>query len=92
MVGRVETYIHSDHITPNKGGAMVRVNCQTDFAARTNEFIGFSKLCALRAFASGADTYEMLIDVFPDVEVSRKEISKALRENIDVDMISIIKL
>ena len=92
MVGRVETYIHSDNITAHKGGAMVRVNCDTDFGARTSEFINFSKLCALRAYASGADTYQGLIDMFPDVEVSRKEVSKALKEVIDVDMISIIYL
>ncbi len=92
MVGRVESYIHCDNITANKGGAMVRVNCDTDFAARTPGFVSFSKLCAIRAYASGATTYEGLIDMFPDVEESRVDLSRSLKEKIDVDMISIISL
>ena len=39
MTGRIEIYLHSDKSTFNKGGAMIRVLCVTDFAARTAEFI-----------------------------------------------------
>lgn len=34
MVGRIETYIHSDSITQNKGGVMVKITTDTDFAAK----------------------------------------------------------
>jgi hypothetical protein len=44
MPGRIEAYIHSDSVTPNKGGCLVEVQCQTDFAARTDAFIGLHRL------------------------------------------------
>lgn len=92
MVGRIETYIHSDSITPHKGAAMIRVNCQTDFAARTDEFIDFAKLCASRAYAANADSYDAIVESFPDVEDVRKELARKLREQVDVDSIAIVRL
>lgn len=92
MVGRIETYIHSDHITPNKGGVILCVKCDTDFAARTPEFIEFSKLAAKRAFASGANDWEGVADLFPDVEDARIELEKKLREKVSVEDIHILNI
>ena len=92
MVGRIETYIHSDNITPNKGGVLIYVKCDTDFAARTPEFIEFSKLATKRAFASGAEDWNDVADLFPDVEDARIELEKKLRETVTVEDIRILNI
>ena len=92
MVGRIETYIHSDSITPNKGGVLLCVKCDTDFAARTPEFIEFAQLAARRAYASGATQWSEAAELFPDVEEHREALSRKLREKVSVEDIRILKL
>jgi elongation factor Ts len=46
--GRVETYIHHD----GKSGALVEVNCETDFVARNEEFRQLAKDLALQVVAA----------------------------------------
>ncbi len=46
--GLVYAYIHS----PGKLGVLVEVNCETDFVARTDEFVEFCKLTAMQIAAS----------------------------------------
>jgi elongation factor Ts len=46
--GAVQTYIHSG----NKIGAMVEVDCQTDFVARNEKFVEFARDVALHIAAS----------------------------------------
>jgi elongation factor Ts len=53
--GRIEAYTHGDAHTPNKGGSLVEVTCQTDFAAKTDEFIEFAKWAAKMTFAMQGD-------------------------------------
>jgi elongation factor Ts len=45
--GRVESYIHNG----NKIGVVVEVNCETDFVARSEDFIKFSKDLAMHICA-----------------------------------------
>jgi elongation factor Ts len=45
--GRVESYIHNG----NKIGVVVEVNCETDFVARSEDFIRFSKDLAMHIAA-----------------------------------------
>lgn len=92
MIGRIETYIHSDKSTPNKGGALVRVLSQTDFAAKTVEFIDFAKRAARLAYAAEATDWIETIEVFPDVETARLELEKQLKEKVTVDLIRVITL
>ena len=47
--GRVETYVHHD----GKLGAIVEVNCETDFVARTSEFSAFCRDVAMHVAAMG---------------------------------------
>ena len=47
--GRVETYVHHD----GRMAAMVEVNCETDFVARTSEFIQFCRDVAVQVAAMG---------------------------------------
>lgn len=46
--GRVEVYIHPG----NKIGVLVEVNCETDFVARSENFLKFTKEVALQIAAS----------------------------------------
>ncbi|HEV3121785.1 MAG TPA: elongation factor Ts [Isosphaeraceae bacterium] len=46
--GRIETYIHHD----GKTGALVEVNCETDFVARNEEFRTLCKNIALQVVAA----------------------------------------
>ncbi len=46
--GRIETYIHHD----GKSGAMIEVNCETDFVARNDEFRQLAKDLALQVVAA----------------------------------------
>ncbi len=49
--GRVESYIHFN----GKMGVLVEVNCETDFVARTDDFMGFCKELAVHIAASGPE-------------------------------------
>jgi elongation factor Ts len=62
--GVIQTYIHAD----GKLGAMVEVNCETDFVAKNSDFIEFAKNVALHVAA-----------VAP-VSVSREEVPEDLAE------------
>lgn len=92
MAGRIETYTHSDKSVPNKGGAMIRANCKTDFAARTDQFITFSREVAKMAFAFGANDWDTLVAAYPEIEDHRKEVADAIGERITVDQIVLMNV
>lgn len=92
MVGRIETYTHSDSITQNKGAAIVKVECDTDFAARTGDVIAFAKLTASRAYAASADVWQDVVNMFPEMETDRKNLAALLKEKIEVSEIVVLKL
>ena len=48
--GRIESYIHDGRI-----GVLIEVNCETDFVARTDDFIKLCRDLAMQAAAAGAD-------------------------------------
>ena len=62
--GRVEVYIHHD----GKSGALIEVNCETDFVARNDEFRQLAKDLALHVVAANP------------VAVRREEVSADLVE------------
>lgn len=66
--GRIETYVHSDKSTANKGGVMIKVTCKTDFAAKTDEFINFCKRIAKLSYGYIREDSEISIDDFPDLD------------------------
>ena len=81
--GIVGIYISSDA----KLGAMVEVNCETDFVAKNEDFLGFvSKLAELAAVKNPADI-DALSSLSLDgatVEESRKALVGKIGENISV--------
>lgn len=92
MPGRIETYVHSDSTTQNKGGALVDLACQTDFAAKTPEFVAFAKKVARMAYAASANTTQVsevatirwddIVNLFPEMETERAALSKEVKEEI----------
>lgn len=91
--GRIETYTHSDKSTANKGVAVVGVYCQTDFAAKTPEFIAFCKDVAKFAYASYPSWYE-ICENFPSIAEHHHQLEKLLKEKVVVndDQIHVVKL
>lgn len=67
--GRVEVYIHHDA----KSGALVEVNCETDFVARNDEFRQLAKDLALHVVAARPQ-YVRREDVPADVVAEQKRI------------------
>lgn len=56
--GLVETYITED----NTRGAVIEVNCETDFVAKNEDFIAFAKNIAKQAALSNAANVEALLE------------------------------
>ena len=80
VAGRIEAYTHGDVHTPNKGGSLVEVMCQTDFAAKTDEFIEFAKWTAKMTFAMQGDQ-QLLKTMF---ESRMQEVSEKIGEPISI--------
>jgi elongation factor Ts len=74
--GRVETYIHSG----NKIGVMVEVNCETDFVARNEDFIRFTKDVAMHIAALNPK-YIKAEDVPAEVAAQQKNLKQFNEEN-----------
>lgn len=92
MVGRIETYLHSDTITENKGGALVKVTCDTDFAAKTPQFRQFAAKAAKFVFAANATSWADVVAHFPELDEERAELAATLKEKIEVSEIAILLL
>lgn len=67
--GLVEAYVH----TGGRIGAMVEVNCETDFVARTEEFKRLARDLAMQVTAS-APQYVRREDIPPDVVEAQRRI------------------
>jgi len=75
--GLIETYIHSG----GKVGAMVEVNCETDFVARTDEFKTLAHEVAMQVAAMDPkDTEELLVQDY--IRDSSKKINDLVGESI----------
>ena len=53
--GLVESYVHGGRL-----GAMIELNCETDFVARTDDFKQLAREIAMQAAANGADDVDSL--------------------------------
>lgn len=102
-VGRIESYLHSDRITPNKLGVLVKITSDTDFGAKTPEFIRFAQRVAKLAagFIQSEDipSWTGLVKAVgytgehtETLETEREALSKALKEKITVEDIVVLRL
>ena len=92
MVGRIDTYVHSDKSTENKGAAIVKVSCDTDFAAKTDVFKAFTADLAKLAYGAGTEDFIKVCEIFPTVKNRFVSLKEALHESIEVVEIKIMKL
>lgn len=65
--GRIEAYIHSG----SKLGVLLEVNCESDFVARNEEFIRFTKDIAMQIAASNPSYIDF--DSMPDKEKNKSK-------------------
>ena len=70
--GRVEAYIHPG----NRLGALVEINCETDFVARTEDFIRLCRELAMQVAATGP-TYVRVEDVPNELLEEQKRESRS---------------
>jgi len=80
MPGRIETYIHSDSLTENKGGCIVEFRCSTDFCAKTQEFKDFCKKATLHIYAFGS--WAEAVNTMPELGDELNQLSEVLGETI----------
>jgi elongation factor Ts len=74
--GRVEAYIHPG----NRLGALVEVNCETDFVARTEDFVHLCREVAMQVTATGP-TYVHVEDVPSErIEEQKREARSRLAD------------
>jgi translation elongation factor EF-Ts len=85
---RVGAYLHDNGL---KGGALVKVLTQTDFASRTDEVYFFANKLAKLAFGAQAESLTEVFEMFPILEVDMEELSKKIGEKIQVEEIRIVK-
>ncbi|MDP2652634.1 MAG: elongation factor Ts [Candidatus Omnitrophota bacterium] len=78
--GRVEAYVHMG----NKLAALVEVNCETDFVARSEEFCKFTKDLAMH-IAAKAPRYIRREDVPQDVLAAQPDQKTFLKETCLLD-------
>jgi elongation factor Ts len=88
--GLIESYIHAGRI-----GAIVEVNCETDFVARQPEFQSFASGVAAAALAAGETTPEALAALpLPGgatVDDTRRQLVAKIGEKIDVRRAAILR-
>jgi translation elongation factor EF-Ts len=88
--GRIETYVHSDLTTQNKGVGVVRVLTETDFAARDEQFKLFAARAAMIAFVVGAMSPDDLLSgdaVEYGLAEQLASIRKYLGEDVVIDTV-----
>jgi elongation factor Ts len=71
--GRIESYIHFN----NTVGALVEVNCETDFVANTDDFRQLARDIALHVASPASPTYVSREDVPKDVADAERVIFEA---------------
>ena len=75
--GRVEVYLHQG----NKLGVLVEINCETDFVARNEDFIAFSKSLAMH-IAAMAPKYVKKDDVPAEVLAAEADKDGFVKANV----------
>lgn len=92
--GLVETYVHAN----GKIGAMVEINCETDFVARTDVFKNLVHEVAMQVAAMGPESVEELLkqeyirDARAKIEDLVRDTIAKTGENIQVKRISRFEL
>lgn len=78
--GRIESYVHAG----NKIGVLVEINCETDFVARTDDFIHLCREVALQVAAT-CPAWVRIEDVPADIVETQ---TRKIRERLSGDGVS----
>jgi len=87
--GVIASYVHHDR----RIGSMVELNCQTDFAARSEEFLAFADELALQIAATNPkdiielQMQESMFQSGKIIEYCRIELSAKIKENVVIKRI-----
>jgi len=76
--GTVQAYIHAN----GKVGVLVEVDCNTDFVARTDDFVGFARDVALHIAASPTTRWVSEEDVPEDIRAEELRIAASQLTNV----------
>ena len=96
MNSYIASYCHNIAAN-NAGGSLLRLSAQSDFAFRTDEFINFAKILAMKLFVIGESgdldnpleqlRWSRLVELAPDLEDDRialmKEIGKGEKVTLE---------
>ncbi len=94
MPGRIETYVHSDSVTLNKGGCLIEVSCQTDFAAKEPEFVKFCKDLARWCYGLNLKKWEDIATIPMDTGLTerKRSLEELLGEKVELVRVSRMEL
>lgn len=90
--GRIESYVHSDSITRHKGGALIKVACDSEAGSRTDDFAAFALKAAKMAYAADTESWAGVILVFPHMEEERLALCQKLKEEVVITKIAVFTL
>jgi len=71
--GLIESYVHAGRL-----GALIELNCETDFVARTDDFKNLAREIAMQAAANGAGSVEELLS-----QAYNRDSSKTIQDLIN---------
>lgn len=90
MNGTVVSYMHHD----KRGGAMVEIITETDFAANSQIVADFGKWAAMIAYGFNLPSWDYFLvgEVNLNGATRLEELKKEVKENVKVGRISILKV
>jgi len=92
MYGTVVSYIHHD----KRGGAMVEIITQTDFAANSQEVNDFGKWVAMIAYGFNLPSWDYFLEKEAKMNISSAgklgKLIEEVKENVKVGRITILKV
>jgi translation elongation factor EF-Ts len=92
MNGTVVSYMHHD----KRGGAMVEVFTETDFAANSEIVNAFGKYVAMIAYGFNLQSWEYLLEQDSKLKIGAnqrlEDLKKEVKEDVRVGRISILKV
>lgn len=71
---------------------MVKVTCDSEAGARTNQFITFARMVARYAYASSAQSWDAMKMVYPALEQDLLRIRTVLNEHVAIDEVIVMKV
>jgi translation elongation factor EF-Ts len=90
MYGTVVSYMHHD----KRGGAMVEIITETDFAANSQEIADFGRWVAMIAYGFNLPSWDYFLasEVNLNGTTRLEDLKKVIKENVRVGRITVLKV